>query len=419
LKNAQPCAQLIKESEEKFRKLAESSLFGMFIYKEYFVYVNKTFCEMSGYSEEELLQMHPWELVEKEKQDKFEQIVKKRLSGAHFKANYTDAHLLQKSGQLQDVKVSVETINYNQSYAGLGVVMDISDVVKQKQMIQVLIQALSQSDDIVFITNSQGIIEYVNQALLDIYGYKKEEIIGKTPSIFASKEHDNSFYKNLWNTILAGKNYHEMIVNKKRDGSIIYVDTKITPVKDHINSKITYFAVTARDITKRVLIEKRLERLATIDVLTQVANRYQLHQYIDDFIERAKRNKQSFSLLIFDIDDFKAINDTYGHYVGDLVLKDLSQLIVGSIRSVDKFGRWGGEEFVLLLDNTKIQAAKQVAHKLRRVIKEYQFHEHYSITVSIGATEYLEGDNEETIVTRADKALYRAKESGKDRVVLL
>ena len=417
MKNAQSCLALIEESEEKFRKIAENSFVGMFIYNEYFIYVNEAFAKMTGYTKAELLEMHPWDLAPEVHKPLLKELIGKRLRGEMFSSIQNDIPLIKKDSNTLAVKISTETIHYKGSYAGIGIIMDISDIVKKNQMIKVLVQALAQSDDIVFITNVNGVIEYANEALLHIYGYRESEVVGQTPNLFYSGEHESSFYKNLWSTILKGDNYHQIIVNKTKNGSIVYIDTKITPVKDEYSDKVSYFVTTARDVTKQVLQEKKLKRLATIDTLTQVANRYQLSRYFDIFIEKANRGNYSFSVLMFDIDYFKKINDTYGHYVGDCILKSFSKLISQNIRTIDKFGRWGGEEFLLLLDDTNEHEAMQIGQKLNKLIAGTKFEDLYCITISIGVTEYRRGDTKEKCIERADHALYAAKNLGRNRVV--
>ena len=417
MQNLESCLQRVQESEEKFRKIAENSLVGMFVYKEYFIYVNEAFANMTGYSIDELLHMHPWELVDEQHRRIFKRYIKKRLKGEMFSSVHNEVYLIKKNQEKLSVKISAETIHYKGGYAGIGITIDISDIVKKNQMIRVLIQALSQSDDIVFITDVYGIILYANKALTRMYGYKESEIIGNTPRLFRSGKHDISFYKDLWECILTGDNYHQLIINRKKDNELVYVDTKITPVKDEHSQKIAYFVVTARDVTNRIKSEEQLKKLATIDPLTKIPNRYQINVYFDEFIARKERMKQAFSVLIFDIDYFKKINDTYGHAVGDLVLKDFSQLIMKNIRLVDKFGRWGGEEFVLLLDGTSEHEAMQIAQKLNNLVAHTKFNDMYCITVSIGVTEYRDNDTKEQCINRADIALYAAKNLGRNRVV--
>jgi diguanylate cyclase (GGDEF)-like protein/PAS domain S-box-containing protein len=417
MKNAQLCIKLIEESEAKFLKIAENSLVGMFIYTEYFSYVNDAFVKMTGYSREELLQMHPWKLVETKSQEAFKNNVQRRLRGEMFTYVDNDSSLVKKDGKRVPVKVSTETIRYKDRYAGIGIIIDISDIVRKNKIINVLVQAFSQSDDIIFVTDKEGYIEYANQALLDLYGYEKDEVLGATPKLFYSGKNSKELYATLWSTILRGENYHHLLINKKKNGDFIHVDTKIIPVKIDQEEQISHFVVTARDMTQRVLDEEKFKKLATIDLLTQIPNRYQFHQYFDDFIARVERKGEHFSVLLFDIDHFKQINDNFGHYVGDRILKAFSALVMANIRTEDKFARWGGEEFILLLDNATEHEAMYIANKINKIVARTIFDELYCITVSIGVTEYRKGETKNRCINRADKALYTAKNLGRNCVV--
>jgi len=160
---------------------------------------------------------------------------------------------------------------------------------------------------------------------------------------------------------------------------------------------------------------KELEQLYRKDQLTGLWNRYRIKECIKLELERRKREKVTPGILILDIDDFKKINDTYGHLEGDRVLASLSSLISGSIRDVDLAGRWGGEEFIVVISNTSIEGLNIVAEKLLNTIRDYEFIPGRKVTVSIGSTLAVAGDSELTLLDRADHALYAAKKSGKNR----
>lgn len=162
---------------------------------------------------------------------------------------------------------------------------------------------------------------------------------------------------------------------------------------------------------------QRLEQLAHFDPLTQIWNRYRIEQAIDNELVAARRYGAEFTLLMFDVDHFKAINDTYGHSRGDEVLVALAQLVEGSLRGCDYFGRWGGEEFVILATHSDIQAAVGLAERLRCLLTTLHVPglEH-SITVSIGVAAWQPEDSCKTLIARADAAMYRAKRDGRNRV---
>ncbi|MGX7744900.1 sensor domain-containing diguanylate cyclase [Rhodopseudomonas parapalustris] len=161
-----------------------------------------------------------------------------------------------------------------------------------------------------------------------------------------------------------------------------------------------------------------LARQAATDALTGLFNRMTFNERLDKELARSERSGQPFSLIIFDIDYFKEVNDIYGHPMGDQVLIRLSQTVAASVRRSDLLVRWGGEEFALLLADTDAQAAYETAKKLRLLVAHTIFEQVGTVTASFGVAQVLPGDNAETLVARADNALYRAKLNGRNRVEL-
>ena len=159
-----------------------------------------------------------------------------------------------------------------------------------------------------------------------------------------------------------------------------------------------------------------MSRLAMTDALTKVYNRRLLDRLIRQEINQAERHPIPLSLMLFDLDHFKKINDTHGHNIGDLVLQEVAQLLRQSIRSSDPFGRWGGDEFLCLATNTDGKQAAELAERLRDALEEHQFIKVKKVTASFGVTTYQRGDTPETLVRRADMGLYKAKGCGRNRV---
>lgn len=164
---------------------------------------------------------------------------------------------------------------------------------------------------------------------------------------------------------------------------------------------------------------------ATLDALTGFYNRRQLEERIKQEVSGAKRQKRNLCTIMTDIDYFKNVNDTYGHAAGDLVLKNVSSVIKHQLRDYDIAGRYGGEEFAIILPYTKIEEAQMVAQRLRRAVENTKIdiskvntdtdEKIIGVTISLGISEYKPGDNEKTLLQKADKALYKAKESGRNR----
>ena len=159
-----------------------------------------------------------------------------------------------------------------------------------------------------------------------------------------------------------------------------------------------------------------LQRAATTDRLTGICNRYQFEESLKDEMERSKRYQTPLSLLMFDIDHFKEVNDAHGHLVGDEVLKTLTQIVQDRIRKSDCFCRWGGEEFCILAPQTTREQAVVGMEKIRNLVADHHFPEGVRLTISGGLTMLRADDTNEHLIKRADDALYRAKAKGRNRI---
>ena len=405
----------LKESEEKFRTIAENSLMGIFIYTDKFDYVNKAFTDTLGYSENELYKMSPLILFEDRFHENIKHIIKKRLSGEKFPQEYDDLKLVSKSGQIQIMRVMTETIKYKGAYAGLGTAVNITDITETKKRLKMLAQAVEQTDELMMITDENGVIIYTNDAYIAQTGYKHSELIGQKSSTFASGKHNNAFYKELWDTINSGKTYSNTLINRKKDTQLYYEEKTITPIIDE-NNVIQNFISTGRDITSRINMEKELHKRATIDNLTGIFNRHSGNEFINLEINKAQRYKNTFAIFMLDIDNFKKINDTYGHDIGDHVLEKFTKIISLHIRKSDAFIRWGGGEFLIISPNINKQESINFAEKLKVAISSCEFQKEMVVTVSIGVTIFKDGDTKESVLKRADLALYEAKTSGRNNI---
>jgi diguanylate cyclase (GGDEF)-like protein len=176
---------------------------------------------------------------------------------------------------------------------------------------------------------------------------------------------------------------------------------------------------TVADRTQELVEKNReLEQLAVTDRLTKLYNRLFLDRVLEREFAAAGRNGRSFALILLDIDRFKRVNDTYGHHVGDEVLITLAQILQVRVRASDVVGRWGGEEFLIICPDTDLAGGQQVAENLRQRIEEQRFPHVERCTASFGVAVYTPGDTIAAVEARADKALYAAKEHGRNRVEL-
>jgi two-component system, cell cycle response regulator len=160
----------------------------------------------------------------------------------------------------------------------------------------------------------------------------------------------------------------------------------------------------------------RLELLATTDTLTGAYSRRKFNELVSGEVERARRYGHSLSLFILDIDHFKLVNDTHGHDAGDIVLRELADIIRAETRSADALARWGGEEFVVLAPGVGDRGCAELAERVRTAVAAHAFSGVGRVTASLGVAEYARGDTPDMLFARADRALYDAKEGGRDRV---
>ena len=172
--------------------------------------------------------------------------------------------------------------------------------------------------------------------------------------------------------------------------------------------------------TKSLLeANEKLALLASKDALTNLYNRRSIDQYMLQETNQSNRYGSSLSMMMIDIDHFKNINDTFGHQVGDEVLITLANTLSSHIRDADIFGRWGGEEFILLLPQTPLQKATLVANQLKQIIQQTQFKGVGNITISLGVTQYIQNEEINSFIKRADDALYEAKQNGRNKVITI
>jgi diguanylate cyclase (GGDEF)-like protein len=187
-----------------------------------------------------------------------------------------------------------------------------------------------------------------------------------------------------------------------------------------------------QDMTRRLLIQyqnhlesqvaartRELEQLANLDVLTAIYNRRKATDLLEKETERAARYQQALSLVLFDLDFFKQVNDTHGHMEGDLVLKEVGETLRQNLRQSDIYARWGGEEFIIIMPHTNLETAKNVATKLQELVRTITYGDgSQTITASFGIAQHQQEEQSQSLLRRADDALYEAKNKGRDTIIL-
>lgn len=296
----------------------------------------------------------------------------------------------------------------------------LEEIEKEKE---ILLEAIEQSSVSIVMTDTNGDIVYVNSTFERLTGYSFEEVLGRNPRILKSGLTDDQVYEDLWATISKGQVWRGEQINKRKDGSFYFEESRITPIFNKNDELVYYFAIK-HDITERKVLEDRLKEVAIKDALTGVYNRYYLMDRLNQLVEGYKRLGDTFTLAILDLDLFKIINDTYGHHAGDLVLKEFASIIQDNIRPYDILARYGGEEFILVFPKTNLDKAYMVLSRILNKIRKTDFSYEgrpISLTFSGGISEITELEGGKISVNQilrlSDKKLYKAKELGRNNIV--
>lgn len=270
--------------------------------------------------------------------------------------------------------------------------------------------------DPIFITDHTGRIVWVNEAFSERSGYSAQEAVGHTPSFLKSGRHDASFYRELWQTILAGRVWRGEVVERRKDGCLYTADEVITPLRDD-KGAVIHFVAIHHDISLRKQEAEREHFLAYHDALTGLYNRVLFLDLLQQAIARSKSSLHPLSLLFLDMDNFKPINDTCGHETGDRLLVAVAERLGAAVRkTTDAVARLSGDEFVILqTDLSDPQAALTLARKLLHSLSQPFVLEGRKVQtgVSIGIAIYpTDGELPEDLLRNADKAMYLAKSRG-------
>lgn len=243
-------------------------------------------------------------------------------------------------------------------------------------------------------------------------------VIDTAMDVFLVHE-DESFFEALWPHELTELWMRSLIVIVFTAGGFLgrFLVSRMEKLAAELLDHKVHLEDLVEERTHELEVQNQvLAALSTTDSLTGLFNRRHFHQVLTYEMDRFARTATPFSLIMLDIDHFKSINDTFGHNAGDVVLADIAYIFRDCIRKTDTFARWGGEEFLILLPDTRIDGAQILAEKLRSTCEQYNFEITQQVTISIGVVEYEASMTETKLLSRVDQALYFAKDRGRNRV---
>lgn len=334
------------------------------------------------------------------------------INSAHNDANYL----------LEAISTGVDgfllkPLNFHLLYKNLQKVTRELELKKEiKKQINRIKTILNFQANMVIMTDGKRLYE-VNKVFLEVTNFSNiEEFHQKHSSISDIFIQEKGYLEKLPERSLVTKMLNNLIEqNRVKLYDFSEQEERIYLLKYNMVPNDDVFVVSFTDITD---IEKKtihLEHTAFIDDLTKIYNRRKFDELFLEQLQKSEESKTRFSLIMFDLDFFKKVNDTYGHREGDEVLQRIAKEIKVRIRQTDVFARWGGEEFMVLLKDTSLKGAYHLAEKIRKSVERMKFNFNEAVTISLGITEYRNEDTMEAMVERADEALYHAKENGRNR----
>lgn len=379
------------------------------------VYANLAACNSLGYTMEEMLQMRisdfdpdfPAEVWPKH----WEELKK---CGSH---TFETRHRT-KDGRIYPVEVSINYMRFGDEEYNCGFARDITKRKLMEEELKLSSMVFQNSSEAMLVTDENNQIISVNPAFSAITGYSFEEVKGKNPKILKSGRHDQEFYRAMWKEIVSHGKWQGEIWGKRKDGQIHAKLLSINTNRSDDGLVHRYVALFS-DITEKKKSEELIWRQANLDTLTGLPNRDMFSDKLGQEMKNSTRAGLPLALLLIDLDQFKEVNDTLGHAVGDMLLKDAARRISACVRKSDTVARLGGDEFTIVIsavtDNTHIE---DVAQKIITKLAE-PFHlgrEIVYISASIGISFYpSDTDDTDVLMKNADQAMYVSKNKGRNR----
>ena len=381
-------------------------------------WVNEGFTRQTGYTLEEVVGRKPGQVLQGEESDRrvaaFMGCRIAQMQPFHVRImNYN------KAGNAYWCEIKAQPVMNEQGdvVRYVAVQSDISARKRTQERLQLLSKVFYHSNEGILITDRTATIIAVNESFCRLTGYSRQEVIGQNPRILKSGKEDALFYADMWNAIKLRGFWQGEVWDRCKDGSIYPKLLMIFSVK-RAGGKIVNYVGSFTDITEQKKAEEQIRHLAYHDTLTGLANRFTVLDRLERAISHGRRNNSAVAVMFIDLDNFKEINDTLGHDVGDDLLVQVAGRLQEQVRESDTVARLGGDEFVIVLPdiNNQVRATRVAENILSAIGSPFTSGLHtLHTTPSIGIAIFpADGEDVQTVIKNADAAMYRAKSLGRN-----
>jgi len=379
-----------------------------------FEFVNKATLDALGVPFSDALKLSPVDLKPLYEHEQFRDLLVPLRNKE--KASLSFETVIESATGFYPAEVYIQSINHLSRECYFASLIDISERLENEQQLRLGNQVCELTPQAIMVTDKDNIIIRVNSAFTEITGYEADEVLGEHPEILNSDRHNQLFYEAFWQRLHHEKLWKGEVYSCRKDGDVYLQSLTIKLVHDQYGEIENYIAMFI-DITQERERAMHFKQLAEMDSLTNLPNRILLQQSFQSAIALARRNHKQLGVLYIDLNDFKPINDTHGHAIGDAVLCQVADRMKKCVRDSDTVSRIGGDEFSILLSNIESQeGCKILVEKIKRSIAEpiIEGGVTVKITASIGiATFPGQGDSLEALLNFADLSMYKDKEKMK------
>jgi diguanylate cyclase (GGDEF)-like protein/PAS domain S-box-containing protein len=385
------------------------------------IYANAAFQSITGYAEDEMIGRTPEFLYGPDTDPKALAALRAALSAGDTRPHVVLSYRKDGTPFWSEVSVTPVSDSLGRPTHIVSVVRDITDSRRIEEELRIAAIAF-ESLHAMMVTDAKGVVLRVNRAFCETTGYSVEEMVGKSPSMLKSGRHPPEFYADMWYQLKTSGSWQGEVWDRRKNGDVFPKWQTISSVRGE-DGEITHYVAAFSDITERKQAEEQIRLLAFYDPLTGLPNRRLLIDRLQQAVLASDRSARKGALLFIDLDQFKTINDTRGHDVGDLLLVEVGNRLQGCLRACDTAARFGGDEFVVMLEDLSedldeaTEQARTVGEKILATLNEpYQLDgETHRSSPSIGVT-LIRGRsaNATELLKQADLAMYRSKAAGRN-----